>query len=73
MRLYFPFEVETDRGFMGIIIIIMLVFSRLYFITVKRNYCFQQKNTLVSTMTLCIKAVINMEDKCLLNFDKFHL
>ena len=25
------------------------------------------------SMTLCIKAVMNMEDKCLLKLDKFHL
>ena len=26
-----------------------------------------------STMTLCMKAVVNMEDECPLNLDKFHL
>ena len=31
------------------------------------------KKTLIPTMTLCFKAVVNMEDKQLLNLDKFHL
>ena len=31
------------------------------------------KIPLVPTMTLCFKAVVNMEDKHPLNLDKFHL
>ena len=36
---------------------------------------FSRKNpsTSVSRMTLCTKAFINMEDKCSLNLDKYHL
>ena len=52
--------------------IVMRVFH-LCFTTVKCNYCFQSAKTLVSTMAICIKAVINMEDKFPLNLDKFHL
>ena len=33
----------------------------------------RKTTTLVSKMTLCIKAFINMEDKCSLNLDKYHL
>ena len=32
-----------------------------------------EKVPFVSTMTLCIKAVVNMEDKCPLNLDEFNL
>ena len=33
----------------------------------------RKTTTMVSKMTICIKAVINMEDKCSLNIDKYHL
>ena len=38
--------------------------------TVNWYYRFQQKNPFISMMTLCIKTVVKMEDKCPLNLDK---
>ena len=64
------FQTETDRGFMVIIIVIRVVSSFLPLINEAILYSIK---ALVSTKTLCIKAVINMEDKCPLNLDKFHL
>ena len=32
----------------------------------------EKPTTLVSKMTLCVKAVINVKDKCSLNGDKYH-
>ena len=38
------------------------------------NFLFSvDKNPLVPTMTLCFKAVVNMENKHPLNLDKFNL
>ena len=72
MRLHAYFQTETDKGFMVKIIIILVVPP--FVTTVKWHFCFRQKKTtLISKMTLCIKAAINMEDKCALNLDKYHL
>ena len=37
-----------------------------------KTIVFSRKNTSVSKKNLCIKTVINIEDKCLLNIDKYH-
>ena len=45
-----------------------------YFLIIRTNYYLWFDNGYTSfSMTLCIKAVMNMEDKCLLNLDKFYL
>ena len=55
-----------------VIIIAKRVFPSLF------DHCYMEllfsaEKNLVATITPCIKAVINMEDTCPLNFDKFHL
>ena len=55
-----------------IIKIVIRVFH-FYLPLLNETIIYSGKKTLVSIMTLCIKAVINMEDKCPLNLDKFHL
>ena len=62
MRLIFLFQAEADRGFM-VIMIFILVFFIFILPLLNETIVISRKNALVSTMTLCIKVVINMEDK----------
>ena len=60
---------RTRKGLYGYI-----EFLNLYFTIINATILFsRKKNNSVLYNDLCIKAVIDMEDKCLFNLDKFHL
>ena len=65
------FQMETNRGFIVIMILIRFVPSLFYHCQMKLLFT-AEKTPLVSAITLYIKAIINMEDKCPLNLNKFH-
>ena len=65
----FALETETDRGFMVIIIVIRVFPSLFYHCKMKLMFS-ADKKTLVFTITLYIKAVINIEYNCPLNLNK---
>ena len=68
MRLYFCILNWEDRRFIVTIIVIPVFPSLFYHCVLSRK-----TTTLVPTITLCIKAVINIENNCPLNLDKFYL
>ena len=72
MRLHFCISTGDRYGFM-VKIILIRVFPPFLPLLNEIFVSAEKTTTFDSKMILCIKAVINMEDKCSLNLDKYHL
>ena len=73
MRLRYCILNGDRQVFHGDMIVVKQVFPSLFYHCLMESKFSVEKITLVPTMTLCIKTVVNMEEKHPLNPNKFHI